>query len=38
VLLSIWEEHWLSLNQIVHFLVIRATCVKWWETDNHFVC
>ena len=38
MLLGIWEEYWLSLDQIVHFLVIWASGVKWWETDDHFVC
>lgn len=37
MLLSIWEEYWLCLDQIVHFLVIWASCVERWESDDHFV-
>ena len=38
MLLSIWEKHWFSFNEIIHLLVIGTTSVKWWETNNHFIC
>lgn len=37
VLLGIWEEYWLRLDQVVHFLVVWRTCVEWRETNDHFV-
>jgi len=38
MLLGIWEEDWFGLYQIIHLLIICASSIKWWETNDHFIC
>lgn len=38
MLLGIWEEDWLRLDELVHLIVIRISCVEWRESYDHFVC